>query len=223
MIFAIRPQPGLQSTLQAARDLNMAVLGRPLFEVVPVAWDAPDASEFDALLLGSANAIRHGGAALEGLLTLPVHAVGEATAIAAREAGFTVAQTGVGGLQALVDAADGDTHFLRLAGSEHVPLDLPDSAKVTTRIVYDVRALPLSGSDEVSLRASDPLVLLHSAAAARHFASECERRGLDKSRIALACIGPRVAQAAGSGWRDCQSAPQPDDAALLALARDMCH
>ncbi|WP_340589457.1 uroporphyrinogen-III synthase [Erythrobacter alti] len=223
MIFAIRPEPGLQSTLQAARDLNMAVLGRPLFEVVPVAWDAPDAQAFDALLLGSANAIRHGGAALEGFADLPVHAVGDATASAAREAGFTVAETGSGGLQALVNALKGEMHFLRLAGAEHVPLDLPKRVTVTTYIVYDVRALPLSGSDEVSLRAAEPLVLLHSAAAARHFADECDRRGLDKSRIALACIGPRVAEAAGGGWRDCQSAPQPDDAALLSLAQNMCH
>ena len=223
MIFAVRAEPGLQSTLQAARDLNMAVLGRPLFEVVPMAWDVPDADQFDALLLGSANAIRHGGKALEGLLDLPVHAVGEATASAARDAGFAVTETGSGGLQALVDAAKGEMRFLRLAGSEHVPLDLPSSVSVTPRVVYDVRALPISGSDEVSLRASKPLVLLHSAAAARHFAAECARRGLDKSRIALACIGPRVAETAGTGWRDCQSAPQPDDAALLALAQNMCH
>ncbi|KLI63416.1 uroporphyrinogen-III synthase [Aurantiacibacter marinus] len=223
MIFAIRPEPGLQSTLQAARDLNMAVLGRPLFEVVPMAWDMPDPAEFDALLLGSANAIRHGGAALEKLLELPVYAVGEATAAAARDAGFTVAQTGSGGLQSVIDSVNGEMRFLRLAGSEHVPLDLPDGITTVTRAVYDVRALPLSGSDEVSLRASDPLVIVHSAAAARHFASECDRRGLDKARIALACIGPRVADAAGRGWRDLQSAPQPDDAALLALARDMCH
>jgi len=223
MIFAIRPEPGLQSTLQAARDLNMAVLGRPLFEVVPMAWEVPDPAEFDALLLGSANAVRHGGTALEKLLALPVYAVGEATAAAARDAGFSVAQTGTGGLQTVVDGIKGKMRFLRLAGFEHVRLDLPDGISTETRTAYDVRALPLSGSDEVSLRASEPLVIIHSAAAARHFAEECERRGLDKSRIALACIGPRVAKAAGSGWRDCQSAPQPDDTSVLALARDMCH
>lgn len=223
MIFSIRPEPGLQSTLQAARDLNMAVLGRPLFEVVPMGWDVPDPAEFDAILLGSANAIRHGGAALEKLLAVPVYAVGEVTAAEARDRGFTVAQVGSGGLQAVIDAVKGERRFLRLAGSEHVPLDLPEGITATTRTVYDVRALPLSGSDEVSLRASEPLVIIHSAAAARHFAAECDRRRLDKSRIALACIGPRVADAAGRGWRDLQSAPQPDDASLLALARDMCH
>ena len=33
----------------------------------------------------------------------------------------------------------------------------------------------------------------------------------------------RVAQAAGKGWAAVDSAPQPSDDALLALARDMCH
>lgn len=223
MIFAIRPEPGLQSTLQLAREKGLAIIGRPLFEVTPRAWEMPDPAQCDALLLGSANAIRHGGDALDELRGLPVYAVGEATADAAREAGFTVAETGAGGLQKLVDGIKGTRHFLRLAGEEHVPLDLPENVHVTTRIVYAVRALPLTGSDEVSLRAGEPLVLLHSAAAARHFAAECDRRGLDRARIALACIGPRVAQAAGTGWRVCESAPQPDDSALLALAGDMCH
>ena len=221
MIFAIRPEPGLQSTLQAARDMELAIIGRPLFEVVPLRWKAPDPVDFDAVLVGSANAFRHGGAALEGLQSLPVHAVGEATADAAREAGFEVAHVGAGGLQAVVDAAKSPFRFLRLAGVDHVALKVPDGIEVATRTVYDVRALPLSGSDEVSLRATSPVVLLHSAAAATHFASEVDRRGLDRSAIRLASLGPRIASAAGQGWGANQSAPQPEDSALLALARDM--
>jgi uroporphyrinogen-III synthase len=67
------------------------------------------------------------------------------------------------------------------------------------------------------------LILLHSAEAARHFASECERLGIDKGRIAIAALGPRIAVAAGSGWRDVRAAETPREAAILALARDMCH
>lgn len=223
MIFTIRPEPGLQSTLQAARDLGLAIIGRPLFEVVPLQWDAPEPGEFDGLLIGSANAFRHGGDDLEGLQDLPVYAVGEATAKAAEEAGFKVAKTGKGGLQSLVEKIRGKKHLLRLAGEDHVPLELPENIQVTTCIVYSVRATPLTGSDEVSLRAGEPIVLLHSAAAGRHFAAECDRRGLDRSAISLACIGPRVAEAVGEGWKACESAPQPDDASLLALADDMCH
>ena len=97
MIFVIRPEPGLQSTLQGARDMGLAVVGMPLFEVLPLRWPAPDATGFDALLLGSANAVRHGGDALEQYRDLPVHAVGKATAEAAQDAGFTVEQVGEGG------------------------------------------------------------------------------------------------------------------------------
>lgn len=222
MIFVIRPEPGLQSTLQGARDMGLAAVGMPLFEVLPLRWQAPDPAAFDALLLGSANAIRHGGDALEQYRGLPVHAVGKATAEAALAAGFTVEQVGEGGLQAVLDANAAPTRYLRLGGVETVPLN-PGKHTITEQAVYDVRALPISGSAQVSLRAGHPCVLLHSAAAARHFAAEVDRLGLERGAIRLACIGPRVAAAAGQGWGQVESAPQPADAALLALARDMCH
>jgi uroporphyrinogen-III synthase len=223
MIVAIRPEPGLQATLQAGRAMHLTITGMPLFTVEPLHWDVPDPAEFSALLIGSANAIRHGGPGLQSLRSLPVHAVGQASAEAARAAGFTVAATGSGGLQALIDGLKGSSQVLRLAGREHVPLDPADGISITTAISYEVRALPLAAENVLALRAGDPVVLLHSASAARHFADECARCGLDKARIALACIGQRVAVAAGGGWRDCQCAPQPSDSALLALARDMCH
>ncbi len=222
MIFVIRPEPGLQSTLQSARDMGLAAVGLPLFEVMPLGWEAPDAAQFDALLLGSANAIRHGGKKLEQFTGLPVHAVGQATADAAMKAGFTVERVGEGGLQNVLDANGKPTRYLRLGGVEKVELD-PGPHTITARDVYDVRALPISGSSQIGLRTGTPCVLLHSAAAARHFGAEIDRIGLDRAAIHLACIGQRVAAAAGPGWASVKSAPQPDDAELLALARDMCH
>lgn len=223
MIFVIRPEPGLQATLQSARERGLAAVGLPLFEVMPLSWAVPDPTDFDALLVGSANAFRLAGAGLASLKGLPVHAVGEVTANAARSAGFAVEQVGEGGLQSVLDGVTRPTRFLRLAGVERVPLEAPEGSTITTREVYEVRALPITGSAQVSLRAGDPLVLLHSAAAARHFAAEVDRLGLDRAAIRLACIGPRVAQAAGEGWAACEAAPQPNDDALLALASDMCH
>lgn len=222
MIFVIRPEPGLQSTLQAARDMGLAAVGMQLFEVLPLRWQAPAAEEFDALLLGSANAVRHGGEGLQQYRELPVHAVGQATASAAQEAGFTIERVGEGGLQGVLDANEKPTRYLRLGGVETVPL-APGKHTITQRAVYDVRALPITGSAQVSLRAGKPCVVLHSAAAARHFAAEIDRLGLDRAAVQLACIGPRVAAATGTGWARVESAPQPSDAALLALARDMCH
>ena len=69
----------------------------------------------------------------------------------------------------------------------------------------------------------EPVVLLHSAEAARHFAAEVDRLGLSRGRIALAAFAPRIAAAAGTGWAASRAARQPNDPALLALAREMCH
>ena len=68
-----------------------------------------------------------------------------------------------------------------------------------------------------------PLVLLHSAEAARHFAAECARLALPRASIHLAALGPRVAEAAGQGWASLHMASATSDEALLALARQLCQ
>ena len=93
-VLVLRPEPGATATLRRARERGLEAEAVPLFEVEPVEWSVPDPSDFDALLLTSANAVRHGGPGLQALRELPVHAVGEATARAAREAGFAVATIG---------------------------------------------------------------------------------------------------------------------------------
>ena len=60
----------------------------PLFTVRALAWTPPDPARFDAVLLTSANAARHGGDGMTPFLALPCYAVGERTAAAARSAGF---------------------------------------------------------------------------------------------------------------------------------------
>lgn len=222
-ILAIRPQPGCSATMEAGRELGLQIACSPMFEIRPRPWDVPDPGAVDALLIGSANAIRYGGQALDALLGKPVHAVGSVTAELAGLRGFAVASTGRGGLQDIVNAlGEAPLHLLRLAGAEHVPLNLPANISVDTRIVYENVALPMP--DRLAeLLGGKAVVLLHSAAAARHFADECERRGIARSRIALAALGPRIAAAAGTGWAACKSAAHPRDDALLALAHEMSY
>jgi uroporphyrinogen-III synthase len=50
--------------------------------------DRPAAEDFEAVLFTSANAPRHGGDGLAPFRALPCYAVGEATALAAAEAGL---------------------------------------------------------------------------------------------------------------------------------------
>ena len=66
------------------------------------------------------------------------------------------------------------------------------------------------------------IVLLHSANAAAHFANECSRMDVKRDQIRLACLGPRIADAAGNGWAEKTIAEQPNDSALLVLVKNMC-
>lgn len=222
-IIAIRPEPGLSNTVAAGAELGLAIEPHPLSRVEPLHWDVPSGDDFDGLLIGSANAIRHAGAGLAALKALPVFAVGKTTADAAEAAGFTVEKTGEGGLQSVLDGLDGKSlKLLRLAGEDRITLTPPKGVSIDARTVYRVAHLPIS-SQLASQLSGNSLVLLHSAKSAEHFASECDRLGIDRAGIALAAIGPRVLAAAGPGWRDARSADEPNDLSLLALARHMWH
>lgn len=219
----MRPQPGAAATAKAAAALGLDPLVHPIFAVRPVAWEPVPRDTVDAVLLGSANAVRHGGEALALLQGVPAYCVGQTTAEAAEAAGFAVARTGSGGLQSVLDALDpAHRRVLRLAGAARVPLTAPAGVTMTTRVVYASVPLPMSDALRRAL-AQACVVLLHSGEAARHFASLCEQVGVDRSCIALAVIGPRVAPLCGPGWHALEIAAPPSDAALLALAGQMCQ
>ena len=220
-VLALRPEPGLAATLERARAGGLAVTGHALSEIRAVAWDCPDPDGIDGLLIGSANAILHGGPHLARLAGKPVYAVGEATAAAARASGFTVAMTGSGGLQGVLDAIEGPRHLLRIAGEEHVPLTPPPGVTFAEVIAYRSGLLPLDPVAEL-LASGEALVLLHSAATASHFAAECDRLGLERNRITLAALGPRIAGAAGEGWAAVHTAARPDETTLMQLVFDLC-
>ena len=225
LLLVVRPEPGNAATLAAAGALGLEAHGEPLFEIVATAWDPPPAAEFDAVVIGSANVLRHGGKALARYAALPAYVVGQTTAVAARQAGFAVAAVGSGGLQGLTArlAEDGCRRVLRLAGAEHVPVSATPGTAIETVVLYEAQPSPMSATTTALLRDGTVVVLLHSAAAARYFASECERLAVQRASVALACLGPRIAAAAGEGWASVASAQRPDDTALLALAARMCQ
>lgn len=203
--------------------MGLGALSFPLFAVRALDWPPVPRDTVDALLLGSANALRHGGPALDLYRGLPAYAVGERTAEAAREAGLDVVLAGSGGLQSVLGRiAPAHRRLLRLAGRERIVLDVPQALSITTREVYASEALPLP-AELGDLLANPAVVLLHSGEAAAHFARACDRDGIDRTVIRLAALGPRIAEAAGFGWADVALAPEPNDTALLALARDLCQ
>ncbi|KMS54382.1 uroporphyrinogen III synthase [Novosphingobium barchaimii LL02] len=222
-VLILRPEPGASATLAAARASGLMAHVFSLFEVRALPWEPVHRAGVDALLLGSANALRHGGAALTAYRGLPAYAVGETTAQAARDFGLNVVATGKGGLQPMLNALDpAHRRLLRLAGRERIELAIPEGAAVITREVYASEPLPMT-PDLAALLARPALALLHSGEAAAHFAQLCDEAGIARAQIRLAAIGPRVAARAGTGWADIRCAQSPDDAALLALAARMCQ
>jgi uroporphyrinogen-III synthase len=78
-VLVLRPEPEAQATAARAEVMGMTAVACPLFGGVPVPWTPPD-GEFDAVMLTSANAIRFGGPHLAAYRSLPLYAVGAATA-----------------------------------------------------------------------------------------------------------------------------------------------
>ena len=208
-LIIVRPEPGASTTAAQARAMGLDAQVIPLFEVVPLAWTAPDPQDFDALVMTSANAARHGGAELDKLKDLPVHAVGSATAAAARSAGFSVAAIGEGGASELT-LPEGK-RLLHLAGRDHVAI-----GSATAVAVYEARAIANpDGLDALG----DCVVAVHSPRAGRRVAELVANR----ARLTIAAISPAAAEACGGGWKGVHAAPQPNDAALLALAARLCE
>ena len=223
-LVIIRPEPGCSASVDKARKMHgVEVHGFPLFEVASRSWEGVPPDQYDALLIGSAMVLRHSGPGLSALKSLPVYAVGETTAAAARDAGFTVIATGTTNLQTLLgELAPDHRRLLRLAGEERVSVTLPKGVTVDERVVY--ASLPQEMPDALIAQLHKPaIVTLHSAEAARHLAAQCVKHGIRRATLRIAALSPRIGTAAGDGWGEVASIPYPDDAALLALARQMCQ
>ena len=215
-LFILRPEPGASASAEKARALGLEPVITPLFEVLPVKWIAPEASKFDGLLLTSANAARHGGDALDRLKALPVHAVGEATANAAREAGFTVRTIGTGNVDDLLHSLPAELRLLHPCGFHRRPPQSPRQL-ITTACAY--RAQPAVPPPEFRALAGN-VAAVHSAEAAKRLAElvlPIERRG-----TRLAAISQQAAVAAGLGWQAVAIADEHSDDAVLALAARLC-
>ena len=212
-LLVLRPQPGADETVERARELGLDAVAIPLFEIEPVEWEAPEPGGFDGLLLTSANAVRIGGDQLSALRGLKAYAVGEATAMAARDAGFDIAATGDSGVDRLLGSIEPDLKLLHLCGADRRE---PAHAKQSITAITVYRATPVEAPNLSAAEGS--VALIHSPRAARRFAELVGQR----ETIAIAAISDTAADAAGSGWRTVESAEQPTDEALLALAARLC-
>lgn len=220
-LLVLRPEPGAAATVARAIAAGWHVISAPLFTIVAEPWEAPDPQAHDALMLTSAQAVRHAGAALDLYRALPVYAVGEATGVAAMEAGFADIRMGDADAALLVTmmVRDGVTHPLHLAGREHRILDAAP-IPIARRIVYaadPVTELPAAARAALDGQA---VALIHSQRAGAVLTELLTKAGIDPRAVRVAAISG----AAGAGpWTRIKIAEAPNDAALLAAAARLCE
>ncbi|HEY5608972.1 MAG TPA: uroporphyrinogen-III synthase, partial [Alphaproteobacteria bacterium] len=224
-----RPAEDAQEIADALRARGFEVVIEPMLEIVPLDAPAPDLFDVQALLFTSANGVR----AFTRLATrrdLPVFAVGDATAAAARAAGFTGVHSaggGTGDLARLVRARlRPDAGALLHVSGSAVAGDLADAlAKdgfhVRREMLYEARpAAALSPALLLQLKSRGiDVVLFFSPRTARTFVSLVRGAGLDASldRAIAICLSHAVAAAlAGMPLRALRVAARPELAALLA-------
>ena len=213
-VVVLRPEPGASETLDRARELGLDAVAIPLFDIEPLEWTPPDAQAFDGLLLTSANAVRQAGDGLRHLRGLPVYAVGQATAAAARDAGFGIAATGDAGVDRLLGSIDPDLRLVHLCGEDRqAPSN--EGPPVTAVPVYRARIR----ADADLTAAQGAVIMVHSPRAGRRLAELVAQR----ASIAIVAISDPAAAAAGEGWERVDIADQPRDEALLALAARLCN
>jgi uroporphyrinogen-III synthase len=228
-VLVTRPMPDGERTAASLRARGYDVLAAPLMQVKPIAADL--GGDWSAVIISSANAVRALDATQIGLLSkLPLFAVGQRSAEAAREAGFTNVRSANGDADDLIrlvatSHADKAATYLYLAGEDRAADVEGELAKrgikARTVIVYQnvTQAYPPELVD--ALRNSEIGVVLHfSRRSAENYMNGAKTAGLEQVALAPThfCLSAQVAEplrAAGVG--QIAVAPEPNEAALLAI------
>ncbi len=220
-VLILRPQTGADATAARARDMGLVVRLYPLFAVEPLDWAPPNPAAFDALMFTSANALRHGGQALSIYRALPTFAVGEATAKAARNAGFENAIVAGPDAQATAQAIarSGHSTILHLCGAD---FNEPDAQGLSIAHIPVYRSVETGDAGGlVDALAEQPVALIHSPRAGRRCASLTPPHL--RANIGIVAISPAALKACDVGWAEARCAQRPDDPAMLAIALEICQ
>jgi uroporphyrinogen-III synthase len=212
-----RALPEAERTAERLRARGAEPIIAPLLEVAPRAFNT-DFTGVQALLLTSTNGVRAAEQATQER-ALPLLTVGDATARAARDAGFTDVRSAGGDVRALTALASSSLDpkqgaLLYLSGAD-VAADLVSwlhfaGFKATRRIVYDARfvaALPAAYAQPLDM------IVFHSARGVRGFS----RFGAPNSKtLTAACLSQSIADAAeqAAHWARVVVASAPQEEAL---------
>jgi uroporphyrinogen-III synthase len=238
-ILVTRPQPDNEVTAAALRARGLDVLLAPMLRFEPVAFQDDADARYGAVIVSSANAIRAIEAHLTSrLLALPLFAVGERTAEAARHAGFQAVTVAAGNAEALRDLVVASVRaktlkkastLLYFAGAD-LAGDLAGELgergfSVVTHTTYrmiPVLSLPQQVCDAFAGTKVEA-VLHYSRRSARAFLDAVRAAGVEISALAIpqCCISDAVASVIrDTGATQVMAARSPDENGLFeALER----
>ncbi|MGF1624794.1 MAG: uroporphyrinogen-III synthase [Alphaproteobacteria bacterium] len=238
-VLVTRPQPEAEHTAMLLREMDVRATLAPMLRIMPVssAAEEPRVDDVQAIVLTSANAARALIQRPLGAMLMerdrPLFAVGEATAQAARDAGFGRVEAAGGDVEGLVRVLAGRVDPGRGAViypcGEHRAHDLvAELARIDLDcrpvVVYAARAetrLPRDVEHGLRDRRFDA-VLFYSPRTAGIFVDLVEAYGLaDRvGHTRALCLSPAVAgRAQALRWAGLDVAARPDQEALLAVVR----
>lgn len=230
-LLLTRPEPDAQHTAAALRTQGHAVHSAPLLRIEALTDTKIEDEPWAALLITSANAA-HAVAAharVTQLRALPVFTVGQRTAQAASTAGFsdvTSAEGNVGDLARFVAARMRPPGSLLYLAGEDRAGDLAGDLRVRGFSVHMTIVYRAVAADSLPAVAADALthgidgVLHFSRRSAEAYLATARAAGLLASALKPAhfCLSARVAAPLEqAGAADIRIAPQPVEAALIAL------
>ena len=239
-ILVTRPLPDAESTAADLRAEGFEAVVAPMLRFEPLGFAGEAEVPYGGVVVTSANALRAVESHLAGspLLKLPLFAVGERTAAAARAVGFTKVLSANGDASALrdliVEAAKArklkkKSPLLYLAGEE-VSRDLAGELRekgfeVVTHIAYRMvpaKSLPNEVADGFAAGTIEA-VLHYSRRSAQAFVEAARSGGVEISALALpqCCMSAAVADIVReAGATQVTVAVRPDEIALFeALKR----
>ncbi|MFQ0814306.1 uroporphyrinogen-III synthase [Brucella anthropi] len=228
-VLVTRPQPAGTRTAAKLASRGYEPVLLPLSRTVALSFAVPD-GPFAALTVTSANALHHiDMQCLKLFLDLPLFAVGQGTAEAARKAGFGQVIDGGGDAVRLAATlrrdVPGQARILYLAGRVRQPV-FEDEMRALKRDmcvvdVYDTEMIPYTAAalQDVLHGAPFVAVMFYSGVAAAGFVEamrEIEPPFDEKTRFL--CISGRVADRLPPIWRaNALVADHPDEDGLFRL------
>jgi uroporphyrinogen-III synthase len=228
-----RPREDSEEVARALAERGLDVMVEPLLDIVPVEGAQVEIEGAQGILVTSANGIR-ALSRLSPLRDLPVWAVGDASARAARELGFASVESAGGDVESLADlvasrADPGNGALLHVAGTVTAG-DLSGRLasrgfEVRRQVLYQaVTATTLSDGLREALRdGALDLALFFSPRTARTFATlavAAEVRGSLGTIAAYGLSANVSTELAPLPWRVLRQAAEPTQAALLAAIDD---